>query len=435
MLRTRPGARWLLAASLAASVLTIPVLASPDAAAVPTSAMYWTRYSSTLPIGPGGLNGTAVATATDPGGGVVTFGGTASYLSPSSSGSTYVWDGMTWSLRLPTVSPPPRENAAMSYDGVGHAVMFGGIYRQLLSSGWVSTQRTDTWVWDGTAWTEQHPTSTPQGNGRMAAEGPGRTLLFGGATGNETWRWEGSQWTELQPQHRPSPRVRFGIAGEGNGAVLLHGGVDESLHRSFSDTWRWDGQDWTELHPAHPPSATAGVNLASLPGGRDLLVGCCPATGYDPQTWLWDGTDWTLAVLPVEPAYDGGQMAADATGRVVLADGLPVGGFNYTWVWQPVPPPSEIDVQRGSLDAVTAVATPYPDPLVAVPVDRQGVPLAGIVVTFTLPATGPSARFDNGSQTATVTSDATGRATSPPPVGELGRRFVRRDGNRPGWRG
>ena len=52
------------------------------------------------------------------------------------------------------------------------------------------------------------------------------------------------------------------------------------------------------------------------------------------------------------------------------------------------------------------------DPVVEVDDDR-GRPVEGASVQFTLPQQGPSGRFDNGSKTMTVTTDARGRATAP----------------------
>ena len=44
--------------------------------------------------------------------------------------------------------------------------------------------------------------------------------------------------------------------------------------------------------------------------------------------------------------------------------------------------------------------------------DRNKNPLAGVLVTFTLPGTGPSGTFVNGAQLIQVTTDASGRASA-----------------------
>lgn len=413
--------RWvrsLLAAVLAGGTLTVP-LSGPSSAvgAATMSPMYWTHYASNLPIAVAGRTGTGVATATDPGGGVVAFGGAARAPTPASSGSTFVWDGSTWVRRQPATSPPPRENAAMSYDGAGHAVLFGGVYRQFVSNAWVNTPLHDTWSWDGATWTEEHPTSAPQADGRMAQAGAGRIVFFGGVSRNETWVWDGVSWAQLQPQHSPGPRDEPGVAPDAQGGVLLHGGSDGFYpdgHAFYNDTWRWDGDDWIELHPSHtPPSLWLGRDLALGADGRNLLLGCCLDRG-EAHTWLWDGADWTTADFPAMPLYFGGApMATDGSGRVVLADGLLGSSPAYTWVWQPTPPLSDIRLNSAMIPMATAVRTPYLGPLIADPVDAQDVRLAGVPVTFTLPSTGPSAAFAGGSTTVTVASDGAGVATTP----------------------
>lgn len=59
------------------------------------------------------------------------------------------------------------------------------------------------------------------------------------------------------------------------------------------------------------------------------------------------------------------------------------------------------------------INTAYAEPLRATIASADGAPLAGVVVTFTLPSSGPSATFAGGAATAIATSDSTGVATSP----------------------
>src|SRR5271156_5768386 len=51
------------------------------------------------------------------------------------------------------------------------------------------------------------------------------------------------------------------------------------------------------------------------------------------------------------------------------------------------------------------------EPIVQVE-DENHKPIAGAAVVFFLPTSGPGGTFANGSQTLTVTTDATGRATA-----------------------
>jgi hypothetical protein len=65
-------------------------------------------------------------------------------------GTTWTWDGSTWTERFPTESPPASGEAAMAYDAAtSSVVLFGG---DLLA---------ETWTWDGTDWVRMEPASRP----------------------------------------------------------------------------------------------------------------------------------------------------------------------------------------------------------------------------------------------------------------------------------
>jgi len=128
----------------------------------------------------------------------------------------------------------------MAYDEANdQVVMFGGQGFQFFG---------DTWTWNGTNWTQQHPASTP-----TVRWGPGlgydqvnqRAVLFGGETTSgplgDTWTWDGANWTQQSPADSPAPRFRFPTAWSANGQVLLFGGVGVTI---YGDTWTWDGSNW-----------------------------------------------------------------------------------------------------------------------------------------------------------------------------------------------
>ena len=66
----------------------------------------------------------------------------------------------------------------------------------------------------------------------------------------------------------------------------------------------------------------------------------------------------------------------------------------------------------GGTPQSTVVNTPFPQPLRAAATDAQGNPVAGVPVTFTTPATGPSALFGR-ERLVTLFTDAAGTVTSP----------------------
>ena len=56
---------------------------------------------------------------------VVLFGGLLA--SGGGGADTWVWNGTTWTQEFPAASPPARDLAAMTYDSVRHeTILFGG---------------------------------------------------------------------------------------------------------------------------------------------------------------------------------------------------------------------------------------------------------------------------------------------------------------------
>jgi hypothetical protein len=71
---------------------------------------------------------------------VVLYGGLKyDGTAPVYLGDTWTWDGTTWTQQHPAASPSARNASSMAYDAAtGNVVLFGG-YR----NGYVS----DTWTW------------------------------------------------------------------------------------------------------------------------------------------------------------------------------------------------------------------------------------------------------------------------------------------------
>jgi sugar lactone lactonase YvrE/uncharacterized protein (DUF2345 family) len=212
-----------------------------------------TRYDDTWTWD--GTNWTLLSPATTPGGrasasmvydaatgNVVMFGGLSNagmFLN-----DTWTWNGTTWTQASPSASPSARAAYSMAYDAAhGQVVLFGGLE---YSSGFVDLN--DTWTWDGTNWTQKSPANVPpvRDTAAMAYDpAQGQVVLFGGLNDpadtylGDTWVWNGTNWTELSPASSPSARY----AGNGidydaaQGQLILFGGADSST--VFNDTWYW----------------------------------------------------------------------------------------------------------------------------------------------------------------------------------------------------
>jgi hypothetical protein len=101
-----------------------------------------------------------------------------------------------WTEQYPATSPPALYAPSMAYDAANGkaAVLFGGDTK---SGNLVN----NTWTWNGTAWTEQQPATSPgaRWGGAIAYDAAtGNVVLFGGAAPvqiyyitilDDTWTW------------------------------------------------------------------------------------------------------------------------------------------------------------------------------------------------------------------------------------------------------
>ncbi len=231
---------------------------------------------------------------------VVLFGGTDRFLTVPGSANrsdTWIWDGSTWTQRQPAQAPSLAE-AVMSFDQSSRSVLLFGTTQ----GGPVTAE---TWIWDGNQWKQALPARSP--SGRLGASlaydvASQRVLLFGGfnqAEGfqNDTWTWDGSSWIQEHPPNAPPARQLAAMTG-GSYGILLFGGDDG---HAFGDTWLWNGVDWLLLKPCTAPRPRTNASIA-YDGERSVLVMfggiVVPAGapgGFSSETWMWNGTDWTAA--------------------------------------------------------------------------------------------------------------------------------------------
>ena len=265
--------------------------------------------------------GPSQGAGTDAGGGATTDG--ARGTSPTDLGpailfggfleaDTWSWDGAAW-LKLDTnsqmTSPQARMYSAMApLDG--KLVLFGGTDPGLGTNN-------DTWIWDGTTWTDTHADSSgstpaPRDSAVMAPLG-GRLVLFGGedtgALYGDTWSWDGAAWSLLQVAGPPATSDAVMAPLEGK-LVLFMG--------TTSDTWTFDGAAWSKVATTGP-SPRSGAAMAPLNGKLFLFGGTLKAND-NAETWMWDGTQWTQLAIAGPSARYGFAMTAFA-GKIVLFSG------------------------------------------------------------------------------------------------------------------
>ncbi len=158
---------------------------------------------------------------------------------------TWTWNGTDWVRRNPALPPSARKGHAMTWDPTGNRVLlFGGFNDQ--------TPHSDqTWAWDGSQWTQLFPATTVPHErsyeGMATDEAGGDVVMFGGVGGligdlGDTWIWNGTDWSQRTSSSSPGPRESVAMAWDpGGNDVLLFGGCCGAK----GDTWTWDGSAWT----------------------------------------------------------------------------------------------------------------------------------------------------------------------------------------------
>ncbi len=271
------------------------------------STQTWTQITG---AGPSARWGATMAwdPAIDPsvGGAVVLIGGASGYATGSPADKDmWAFDGTSWQQLSSSVPMGARDFQQLTFDAhlplsssspSGELVTFGG--DKMNSSTCVSscayTAQNDTWVYDGTSWTQI-------------------------ATGD-------------------APSARWGYAMAYDAAAqqeVLYGGYDGSIY--WGDTWRFDGTEWVQATGIGAPSGRAYMQMIfdGTPGDDSFTVGSYNETdaggangsdqgsiygGYDGTTSLaqeWQFSHHTASVTVAQPA---GALTQFTVGQVIQYD-------------------------------------------------------------------------------------------------------------------
>jgi hypothetical protein len=185
---------------------------------------------------------------------VILFGGVDNLAGGGATrihNDTWSWNGTTWKQELGAANPSPRSGHAMATLKGERIVLFGGANPQ--------REFDETWIFEtASGWRQlppnvAHPpacfrcTMAPVGIGDTAA-----VALVGPGLDTQTWVFDGAAWT-LKAATGPSKRISsMAVAGS---KIVLFGGYTNTVSNAHLDTWSFDGKEWTLLHPPSTPPA------------------------------------------------------------------------------------------------------------------------------------------------------------------------------------
>lgn len=321
-----------------------------------------------LPARSGGALGTAP-------GGVIMFGGHPGALfQPTGSPISDTWrfDGTTWTQVCAddACGPPDRSFAAIAGNSA-MTLLFGGI-----ADGFNASFE-DTWVFDGTSWTQVCGISMGLPCGPSARFWSSMTwdgthfVLFGGNEGDfangatamaDTWIWTGTTWQLVCATGACGPAPRGGAAfptlNSPNPALagaFLAGGFNLAFNNTGSNTayrdlWFWSAQSltWRQLTSPWGPNLTwsgtddppAGMPLAFAGAATDdcrvVFYGTVlndQGTGASNVSTLagWDNGQGQPATCAEQTAQQGGSEVRAVLASYEQEGGLPLTGGS-PWV-------------------------------------------------------------------------------------------------------
>ena len=253
---------------------------------------------------------------------VVLFGGEV-------SGQTWVWNGTSWSEPLVLDGPSPRHGHAMAYDARrARTVLFGG---QTTSS---RGQNNETWEWDGEVWTERTPATVPparEGHGMAYDPRRGVVVMWGAKLDSSVWEYDGIDWREVRatglwPQIRAHPSMAWDPITQR--VIVVGGDLDGD---ELGDAWSWDGATWRSLGQLDPAIDAGHVMATNLRHGQVVVFGVVAAglAKGEVATWTWDGAAWTFrAVVTSGDPIATGAARDSLRGRIVVVGSQGTASFD-----------------------------------------------------------------------------------------------------------
>jgi cysteine-rich repeat protein len=248
----------------------------------------------------------------------VLFGGANG--STGNFGDTWNYDGVTWSSITLTPHPQARADHVMAWDSARNVVILYGGTSGLFSG------FSDTWELGLFGWIERQIPGPPARAGAGLAYSParGKAVLFGGSGANassDTWEYDGNAWTQVTTGLSTPPARTQGTLGvDASGELLLVGGA-KNFSDLLDDIWLYNGTGkWGDRTPTVTPWARAAPLTYDSAAQRAVLVsGVGISLGQD--MWKFDDA-WQAGVSPPGVSFNHGLAYDETASRLVVFGGM-----------------------------------------------------------------------------------------------------------------
>jgi hypothetical protein len=191
-----------------------------------------------------------------------------------------------------------------------------------------------------------------------------QSVLYGGYGIDyleDTWLWNGTAWTEVKKNRADARALATMFYDPTRKKLVLYGGIGrpdiEDAVIRYKDMWEFDGatNGWKKLTITQTPGERFGAQTVTDPRtGHTLLLGGIRVDQVTEKTrrqvfasdlWQWDGNAWTrLAETTTPPGRENAMFGYDPTSnKFVLFGGYAGFFFNDTWTssdaitWQILP--------------------------------------------------------------------------------------------------
>jgi cysteine-rich repeat protein len=247
----------------------------------------------------------------------ILFGGT----NVGALSDTWTYDGVTWAPVSLSAHPPGRSEHAMTWDAArGVVVLYGG-------TGGLFSAFNDTWELSLAGWIERQIPGPSARTGAVLAYSTarGKAVLFGGNVGNatsDTWEYDGNAWTQVTTGlSTPPARSQATLAVDTSGELLLVGGAKNFAADALDDIWLYNTNGkWGDRTPLLTPWPRTAPLVYDPVAQRAVLVSGV-GIGLGQDMWTFDGA-WRLAAAPPAVVFNHGLAYDESLNRLVVCAGM-----------------------------------------------------------------------------------------------------------------